>query len=162
MRNIALGRWLLGAGQADAVTYALCAPEHNSAIWRRWAEIKPLFTFTGVELTELPATTVLSYHRHADVEALAHRYRIDMGDARKQAGDRLAWSLGHAVSVLGRAAGVLDQIADPEVARHELLPLADTVHLADAAESAAEHARRARELAGPVRANQPEHRRPED
>jgi hypothetical protein len=74
MRNVALARWLLTTGQADAVSYALCAPEHNPAIWRRWAQIKPLFALSGVELVDLPATSVLSYHRHRDVDTLARRY----------------------------------------------------------------------------------------
>lgn len=90
MRNVALARALLDAGETDRATVALCAHEAHTAIWRRWAAAKAaLDGVAGVDLADIPASAVLQYHRSDDSEDLAERYLLD-GAPRRRLAQRTA------------------------------------------------------------------------
>jgi Restriction Endonuclease associating with ARP len=77
MRNVALARALVQAGEADRVVYALCAPEKNRPIWRRWSEAEQLFgDIPGVTVARLLPKQVLDHHTRADSQALMNRYDL--------------------------------------------------------------------------------------
>jgi hypothetical protein len=77
MRNVALARALVQAGEAEHVVYALCAPEKNRPILRRWNEAEHLFSeIPGVTLARLLPSQVLDHHASADSLALTNRYDL--------------------------------------------------------------------------------------
>lgn len=77
MRNVALGRAIVLAGETDQVVHALLAPAANSTIWRRWAEAKiALHGIPHVRLADLPAELVLGVHQSERRAELAQRYRL--------------------------------------------------------------------------------------
>lgn len=77
MRNVAVGRALMAAGETDEVVHALAAPYGNRAIWRRWGEAKTaLDHIPGVRLADIPAEMLLSVHEHPRAAELARRYEL--------------------------------------------------------------------------------------
>jgi Restriction Endonuclease associating with ARP len=77
MRNVALARALVQAGEAEHVVYALCAPEKNRPIWRRWNEAEQFFSeIPGVTLARLLPSRVLEHHDDANAETLVNRYQL--------------------------------------------------------------------------------------
>ena len=83
MRNVALARALLDAGETDRATVALCAHEAHTAIWRRWATAKAALEGTNVDLADIPASAVLQYHLSDDADELADRYLLDGAPRRR-------------------------------------------------------------------------------
>ncbi len=85
MRNVALGRSLLVAGETDAIVHALVAPRANVAIWRRWAEAKPaLAGIPAVRLTDIPAEDVIPLHGPDRAAGLRSRYQLGSADERRK------------------------------------------------------------------------------
>jgi len=77
MRNVALGRALMLAGEADEVIHALAAPRANIPMWRRWGEAKvALAGVPNVRLADLPAELLLSLRSQADAAELTARYDL--------------------------------------------------------------------------------------
>lgn len=63
MRNLALAHLLLADGEADRVTYALCAPEAHPTIWRRFDEVTSVFPDLDERtIRPLPMATVANLH----------------------------------------------------------------------------------------------------
>ncbi len=154
MRNIALAVAEIEAGDADTVTYALCAPEHNATIWRRWREAKALYQHVpNVRLADLPATTVFARHTVPGATALAERYGLNTDAIRTQAVDLLRQRVQHAIAVLRRVCddgSILQQIAAAPPGTIERAELHDIAVLSDAVATAAEQARHADEVASPA------------
>ncbi len=77
MRNIALGRALIAAGETDQVVLALAAPRSNPTIWRRWSEAKAaLAGIPNTRLADLPADSLLTLHKAGRSAELARRYLL--------------------------------------------------------------------------------------
>jgi Restriction Endonuclease associating with ARP len=80
MRNVALARSLVQAREADRAVYALCAPEKNRPIWRRWSEAEHLFIdVPGVTLARLMPSHVLEHHNDDSAKTLVNRYELAPG-----------------------------------------------------------------------------------
>jgi hypothetical protein len=62
MRNAALARVLVDAGEVDSATVVLCAPASHTTIWNRWHEAKELLSDVAVAFAELPAEALIALH----------------------------------------------------------------------------------------------------
>lgn len=144
MRNVALARALVDAGEYDSATVALCAHNGHAAIWRRWEEAKQSLLSDEVTFADLPASLVLRDLDPRDAARLAERYDLPYDPDDR---GRLLAALERALAMMQRVSsdgGVLTQLQEVVVADEDLRTTSRERALAQRLELLSESTRSAR------------------